>query len=127
MKSRKIHTAFAFPLAITLLLGGCGQTGSLYLPDDKRAVQLEQRTKVVSVEEATQLRSEAAKLRQRHKQVQQYQKELAQLETKQKRLLQAGKTVEAAEQLKAVNKVRYKLGQLMLDQQRDAKAQKSPK
>ncbi len=100
------------------VLAGCGQTGDLYLPDDLRAEQLEQQA-VVEPDRATALQSEADRLRQRHQQAATLRATLTNLEQQEQTLRVAGEIEAADEQLKEVNRIRYQLGELILEQQRD--------
>lgn len=101
------------------LLVGCGQAGDLYLPDDVKAQQLEQQAVGADEAAAKRLLSEAQTLRQRYQQEQSLRSELVEAEAKEQQLRAAGDTVAADETLKQVNRLRYDLGQLMLQQQAD--------
>ncbi len=102
-----------------IALVACGQAGDLYLPDNVKAEQLELQAGQASTEaKAKQLRSEAAKLRQRHQQEQELRTQLAEQEAKEHTLREAGNSAEADEALKEVNRIRFDLGQLLLQQQR---------
>lgn len=101
-----------------IVLVACGQAGDLYLPDSLKAQQLEQQAEQASTEaKAKQLRGEAAALRQRHQQEQDLRARLVEQESKERALREAGNTAEADEALKAVNRIRFDLGQLILQQQ----------
>lgn len=100
------------------ILAGCGQTGDLYLPDDLRAAQLEQQAEV-EPDRAAALQAEADQLRQRHQREAALRATLADLEQKEQELREAGELESAEEQLKELNRTRYQLGELILEQQRD--------
>jgi predicted small lipoprotein YifL len=103
---------------IMAFMVGCGQSGALYLPDPLKAEQLEQQAARAATEErATALRAEAVSLRQRHQQVQSLQAELAEQEQSETRLRTEGKIEAADNAQKEVNRLRYRLGQLTLQQQ----------
>jgi predicted small lipoprotein YifL len=109
---------FVWMVPVLIALVGCGQSGELYLPDNLKAEQLEQQANQASTEaRAGQLRSEASLLRQRHQQEQELRAQLAQQEASEQTLRAAGKTEAADEALKQVNRIRYDLGQLILQQQ----------
>jgi predicted small lipoprotein YifL len=104
------------PLLATL--AACGQSGELYLPDDVKAEQLELQARQASTEaSAARLRSEANSLRQRHQRAQSLRQQLAEQEARVEQLRGAGSSAEADEALKEVNRIRYDLGQLILQQQ----------
>ncbi len=105
-------------MPLVVVLGGCGQAGELYLPDNLRAQQLQQEAERAPTEaRATALRDEARKLQQRYQQEQQLRTDLASEEAREQSLRAAGNQTEADEALKQVNRIRYDLGQLILQQQ----------
>ncbi len=107
-----------FLLPILVLLSSCGQSGDLYLPDDLRAEQLEQEAVTASTSRAEQLRQQASQLRQRHRELGELRTKLGQLEQREEALRESGNSSEADELLKEINRTRYRLGTLILEQQR---------
>ncbi len=104
---------------LLVALAGCGQSGDLYLPDNLKAEQLEQEANRAATEaKAKALRAEAATLKARHQREQALRATLVEQEAKEAALRAEGKTEAADEALKAVNDIRYDLGQLILEQQR---------
>lgn len=105
-------------MPLLVLLAACGQSGDLYLPDNVKAEQLELQADQASTEaQAKQLRNQAQTLRQRHQQEQDLRAQLAVEEAREQSLRSAGNSAEADEALKAVNRIRFDLGQLILQQQ----------
>lgn len=106
------------PIMAVASLSGCGQAGDLYLPDDLRAEKLEQQATKASSAKAKQLREEAARLRQRHQEMAELRTRLSGLEQEESALRESKKVEEADEALKEINKIRYRLGKLILEQHR---------
>lgn len=103
---------------VVTILSGCGQAGDLYLPDDIRAEKLEQQATKASSVKAQQLRDEATRLRQRHQEMAELRTRLSSLEQEESSLRESKKIEAADETLKEINKIRYRLGTLILEQHR---------
>jgi len=106
------------PILTVAMLSACGQAGDLYLPDDLRAEKLEQQSTKASSAKAVQLRDEATRLRQRHKEMTELRIKLGSLEQEESTLRESQNVESADETLKEINKIRYRLGTLILEQHR---------
>ncbi|HIJ22996.1 MAG: hypothetical protein HON68_08460 [Gammaproteobacteria bacterium] len=105
-------------LPVMALLTACGQSGELYLPDNLKANQLEQQSQRATTEaQAQQLRTQSEALYQRYQQEQELRAQLSQKQASEQSLRSEGALEAADSALKEVNQLRYRLGQLILQQQ----------